>query len=174
VIPPGPIPPSAVVPPVLPRRVIDDLDLLLEMLPDGVRLALASPASREDLLEIVLDLGRSPQARYSGRTVQLEARLIERADLASVVQRLGPFGGDNRAGIERTLHRISAIRNRVGEVVGLTCRVAGPCSAPWRWSVTCSIPASRCCCWARLALAKPRRCARSPGCWRTTWSVGSW
>jgi len=123
VIPPGPIPPSAVVPPVLPRRVIDDLDLLLEMLPDGVRLALASPASREDLLEIVLDLGRSPQARYSGRTVQLEARLIERADLASVVQRLGPFGGDNRAGIERTLHRISAIRNRVGEVVGLTCRV---------------------------------------------------
>jgi len=123
VIPPGPIPPSAVVPAVLPRRVIDDLDLLLEMLPDGVRLALESPASREDLLEIVLDLGRSPQARYPGRSLLLEARPIERTYLASVVQRLGPFGGDNRAGIERTLHRISAIRNRVGEVVGLTCRV---------------------------------------------------
>ncbi len=79
--------------------------------------------SRDQLLEVVLDLGRAPEARYPGRAQLLDQRPIERSDLAAVVQRLGSFGGDNRAGIERTLHRISAIRNRGGEVVGLTCRV---------------------------------------------------
>ena len=72
---------------------------------------------------MVLDLGRVPEARYPGRAVALGETAVERADLTSVLERLGPFGGDNRAGIERTLHRISAIRNRTGEVVGLTCRV---------------------------------------------------
>ena len=93
------------------------------MLPLPVQRALAGPERREQLLEVVLDLGRPPEARYPGRATLLEERPIERADLAAVVQRLGAFGGDNRAGIERTLHRISAIRNRGGEVVGLTCRV---------------------------------------------------
>jgi stage III sporulation protein SpoIIIAA len=74
-------------------------------------------------LEVVLDLGRLPEARFSGRTVDLDQRPVGRDDLAAVINRLGPFGGDNRAGIERTLHRISAIRNRTGDVVGLTCRV---------------------------------------------------
>jgi len=74
-------------------------------------------------LEVVLDLGRVPEARYPGRAVPLGDAVVERQDLASVVQQLGSFGGDNRAGIERTLHRISAIRNRTGDVVGLTCRV---------------------------------------------------
>jgi stage III sporulation protein SpoIIIAA len=74
-------------------------------------------------LEVVLDLGRVPEARYPGRAVALAGQPVERADLAAVVNQLGAFGGDNRAGIERTLHRISAIRNRTGEVVGLTCRV---------------------------------------------------
>ncbi len=93
------------------------------MLPPTVQSALAAPQSRAQLLEVVLDLGRVPEARYPGRAQALGETLIGRADLAEVVQRLGPFGGDNRAGIERTLHRISAIRNRTGEVVGLTCRV---------------------------------------------------
>ncbi len=93
------------------------------MLPLPVQRALAGPERREQLLEVVLDLGRPPEARYPGRATLLEERPIERADLAAVVQRLGAFGGDNRAGIERTLHRISAIRNRAGEIVGLTCRV---------------------------------------------------
>ena len=106
-----------------PRRVTDDLALLLQVLPLGVRQALAGPASQEELLEVVLDLGRIPEARYPGRALPLSDRPIERSDLAAVVDRLGPFAGDNRAGIERTLHRISAIRNRSGEVVGLTCRV---------------------------------------------------
>jgi stage III sporulation protein SpoIIIAA/DNA-binding transcriptional regulator YdaS (Cro superfamily) len=115
----------AAVPPAAfsPQRITDDLDQLLAVLPSGVREALASTSSRDQLLEVVLDLGRPPEARYPGSVTVLEERPIERADLAAVVGRLGPFGGDNRAGIERTLHRISAIRNRAGDVVGLTCRV---------------------------------------------------
>jgi stage III sporulation protein SpoIIIAA len=93
------------------------------VLPSGVRVALESTEARDQLLEVVLDLGRVPEARYPGRVVELGERPIERTDLAAVLEQLGPFGGDNRAGIERTLHRISAIRNRTGEVVGLTCRV---------------------------------------------------
>jgi stage III sporulation protein SpoIIIAA len=105
------------------QRITDDLDRLLELLPTAVRQALQAPAAREQLLEVVLDLGRVPEARYPGRAVALGEAALERSDLEAVVQRLGAFGGDNRAGIERTLHRISAIRNRTGAVVGLTCRV---------------------------------------------------
>ena len=105
------------------QRITDDLDRLLEVLPAAVRQALQAPAAREQLLEVVLDLGRVPEARYPGRAVALGEAVVERSDLEAVVQRLGAFGGDNRAGIERTLHRISAIRNRTGAVVGLTCRV---------------------------------------------------
>ena len=108
---------------ITPQRITDDLDRLLEVLPRTVREALRPPAAREQLLEVVLDLGRVPEARYPGRAVALGKAVVERADLEEVVQQLGAFGGDNRAGIERTLHRISAIRNRTGGVVGLTCRV---------------------------------------------------
>ena len=108
---------------ITPQRITDDLDRLLEVLPRTVREALRPPAAREQLLEVVLDLGRVPEARYPGRAVALGEAVVERADLEEVVQQLGAFGGDNRAGIERTLHRISAIRNRTGGVVGLTCRV---------------------------------------------------
>ena len=93
------------------------------MLPTGIQQALRAPSARDQLLEVVLDLGRVPEARYPGRAETLGAEPVSRDDLATVLGRLGPFGGDNRAGIERTLHRISAIRNRTGEVVGLTCRV---------------------------------------------------
>ena len=109
--------------PITPQRITDDLDRLLEVLPEAVRQALAPPEAREQLLEVVLDLGRVPEARYPGRAVGLGDAVVERADLAAVVEQLGAFGGDNRAGIERTLHRISAIRNRTGTIVGLTCRV---------------------------------------------------
>jgi len=78
---------------------------------------------RADLLEIVLDLGRIPEGRFPQTEVNLGAEIVTKEDLAYVVGRIGQFGDDNRAGIERTLHRISAIRNRRGEVVGLTCRV---------------------------------------------------
>ncbi|WP_254896275.1 AAA family ATPase [Synechococcus sp. HK05] len=109
--------------PITPQRITDDLDRLLEVLPEAVRQALAPVEAREQLLEVVLDLGRVPEARYPGRAVSLGEAVVERADLAAVVEQLGAFGGDNRAGIERTLHRISAIRNRTGTIVGLTCRV---------------------------------------------------
>ena len=105
------------------QRITDDLDRLLELLPLSVQQQLASSAARDELLEVVLDLGRLPEARYPGRAVALGDVPIGRGDLQGVIERLGPFGGDNRAGIECTLHRISAIRNRTGEVVGLTCRV---------------------------------------------------
>ncbi|MEY3750589.1 MAG: hypothetical protein RLZZ631_716 [Cyanobacteriota bacterium] len=109
--------------PITPQRITDDLDRLLAVLPTAVRHALEPPEAREQLLEVVLDLGRVPEARYPGRAVNLGDAVVERADLAAVVEQLGAFGGDNRAGIERTLHRISAIRNRTGTIVGLTCRV---------------------------------------------------
>jgi len=113
----------AVADPITTQRITDDLDRLLAVLPAAVRRALEPAEAREQLLEVVLDLGRVPEARYPGRAVALGEAVVERADLEAVVQQLGAFGGDNRAGIERTLHRISAIRNRTGAVVGLTCRV---------------------------------------------------
>ncbi|GCE64499.1 ATPase AAA [cyanobiont of Ornithocercus magnificus] len=106
-----------------PQGITDDLDRLLELLPVGVRSALTNAESRQQLLEIVLDLGRPPEARYPGLSLELSPAAISREDLRETVERIGTFGGDNRAGIERTLHRISAIRNRRGDVVGLTCRV---------------------------------------------------
>ena len=116
-------PPPIQPPPISTQRITDDLDRLLEVLPAAVRDALQAPAARDQLLEVVLDLGRVPEARYPGRAVALGEAVVDRSDLEAVVQRLGAFGGDNRAGIERTLHRISAIRNRTGAIVGLTCRV---------------------------------------------------
>ena len=105
------------------QRITDDLVRLLELLPDAVQRQLDDVDRRDGLLEVVLDLGRVPEARYPGRALSLGDSTLSREDLDGVVSRLGRFGADNRAGIERTLHRISAIRNRQGAVVGLTCRV---------------------------------------------------
>ncbi len=99
-----------------------DLDLLLNCLPVPLRNRLAA-LSEEELLEIVLDLGRPPQARLPGRAIELSEIPVSRDDLAQVVATLGEFSTDNRAGIEGTLHRISAIRNRHGVIIGLTLRV---------------------------------------------------
>ena len=104
------------------ERITDDLDRLLALLP-SLQEALESASSRDQLLEVVLDLGRVPEARYPGRSMPLGDVCPSREELLATVERLGQFGADNRAGIERTLHRISAIRNRRGDVVGLTCRV---------------------------------------------------
>jgi stage III sporulation protein SpoIIIAA len=107
-----------------PERILtDDLDLLLRVLPPRLRSGLEPPERREDLLEIVIDLGRLPEARYPGRAEELSREPVTHEDLQHVVARVGRFGKDNRAGIERTLHRISALRNRQGDIIGLTCRV---------------------------------------------------
>ncbi|MCE5198130.1 MAG: R3H domain-containing nucleic acid-binding protein [Armatimonadota bacterium] len=104
-------------------RVTDNLEQLMDVLPPQVRKRLEEQADVEDLLEIVMDLGREPEARFPLRVLQLSDIAIKAEDIQYVVQRVGQFGKDNRAGIERTLHRISAIRNRQGNIVGLTCRI---------------------------------------------------
>lgn len=104
-------------------RVTDNLEQLLDVLPPKIRQALEEHEDVEDLLEIVMDLGREPEARFPLRVSQLSDQPVKADDLEHVVQRVGQFGKDNRAGIERTLHRISAIRNRQGNIVGLTCRI---------------------------------------------------
>ena len=103
--------------------VTDDLDTLLDCLPPRIVTPLRERTDNDELLEVVLDLGRIPEARYPGREVPLSTAEVTQEDLDFVTSRIGEFGADNRAGIERTLHRISAIRNRRGRVVGLTCRV---------------------------------------------------
>jgi stage III sporulation protein SpoIIIAA len=105
------------------RQITDDLRLLLDVMPPPIQRALEGRLSGEALIEVVLDLGRLPEARFPERGEDLSSEPVTRQDIAYVVDRIGRFGKDNRAGIERTLHRISAMRNRVGEVVGLTCRV---------------------------------------------------
>lgn len=105
------------------HRVTDNLTQLLDVLPQSVRLNLEKEGTLEDLLEIVMDLGRIPEARFPNRVAILGIEPISAEQIEFVVGRVGSFGKDNRAGIERTLHRISAIRNRQGKVVGLTCRI---------------------------------------------------
>ena len=105
------------------RESIDDLDALLEALPPEIVAAVHALPDRTALIEVVMDLGRRPEARFPDSEVGLLDREIVEADLAFVVEHIGTFGDDNRAGIERTLHRISAIRNRNGKIVGLTCRI---------------------------------------------------
>ena len=105
------------------QRTTDDLVALLAVLPPRLAERLRGQPSNADLLEVVLDLGRRPEARYPGRDLVLDEADVTEDDLEHLVARVGEFGADNRAGIARTLHRISCIRNRKGRIVGLTCRV---------------------------------------------------
>lgn len=119
-------PPAHITPPPAPSQtdaVTDDLGALLAVLPSALRSVLGRQEDNALLLEIVLDLGRRPTARYPDREVLLGGDDVTADDLETVVHKLGEFGGDNRAGIARTLHRISCIRNRRAEIVGLTMRV---------------------------------------------------
>lgn len=100
-----------------------DLQALLQILPESIIETLDQADKKDGLLEIILDLGRVPEARFLGREAILSDTEVTREDIEHVVSRISAFDADNRAGIERTLHRISAIRNRNGRIVGLTCRV---------------------------------------------------
>ena len=109
---------------ILPDWIItDDLEALITTLPERFTESLHASNNQSDLLEVVMDLGRLPEARYPNRQVVLSRTEVTEFDLRYVTDRIGLFGDDNRAGIERTLHRISAIRNRRGDIIGLTCRV---------------------------------------------------
>ncbi len=96
---------------------------LLDIFPLPIRQSLVRLPNSEEIIEVVLDLGRAPEARFENDFVYLAETAVTHEDIAHVSSRLSPFGADNRAGIEQTLHRISAIRNRAGKIIGLTCRV---------------------------------------------------
>ena len=105
------------------RHITDDLDALLRVVPPDIATAIRKENHKDDLIEIVLDLGRVPEARFLSREVVLSDREVTREEIDYVVDRVSEFTTDNRSGIERTLHRISCIRNRQGDIVGLTLRV---------------------------------------------------
>ena len=104
-------------------QITDDLDQLLNILSPVINRSIWRQEKQNDLLEIILDLGRVPEARYSNEVITLGEKLVTKKDLDVIINNLGRFGDDNRAGIEGTLHRISAIRNRHRDIIGLTCRV---------------------------------------------------
>ncbi len=101
----------------------NDLKRLIEILPPKIVESLR-PYNLDDAIELVLDLGRVGEVRYSdGKTDYLGKDLVTESDIEYITSKIQPFTSDNRSGIPGTLHRISAIRNRQGKVVGLTCRI---------------------------------------------------
>ena len=105
------------------HRITDNLDSFFEVLPPDISQAISDNGKNADLIEIILDLGRLPTARFVDEEVELSKNEVTKSDIKFVVNRIGNFDADNRAGLPRTLHRIAAIRNRIGKIVGLTCRV---------------------------------------------------
>jgi len=101
----------------------DDLEQLLNVLPPFINKPLTNHPRKEYLIEVVLDIGRRPEARFADGSEYLSYRTVVWQDLDLILKKLGKFSGDNRAGIEKTLHRISSLRNRKGNVIGLTCRI---------------------------------------------------
>ena len=104
----------------LPQK---DLDILIDVLPERVQNYLNLSSKKYDLVEVILDLGRLPEVRFSESTELIPGDEITHIDIQYLISKISEFGDDNRAGIERTLHRISVIRNRKGTPVGITCRV---------------------------------------------------
>src|SRR5687767_14069623 len=103
---------------------VDDIEALLIALPPEIVERLRALPAERDLIEVVMDLGRTPEARFGGGGEEvLLDREVSEEDIQYVIDHIGSFGDDNRAGIERTLHRISAIRNRSGKIVGLTALI---------------------------------------------------
>ena len=104
-------------------QITNDLQKMLEILPSEIRQRIEEHPQKDSLIEIVMDLGRMPEARFPEHASYLSDKPITQEDLEHCINRVSHFSGDNRAGIERTLHRISAIRNRQGDIIGLTCRI---------------------------------------------------
>ena len=104
-------------------KIDDELRQLLEVLPLRLKQSLLKHPEINALIEVVLDLGKIPEARFVSKVYDIARDQVLQDDIDFVVTKLGEFSGDNRAGIERTLHRISCMRNRSGKIIGLTCRV---------------------------------------------------
>lgn len=104
-------------------QIKKDLDQLIGILPPSIQTKIQKHSKKQALVEIILDLGRRPEARFPTHAEYLSPKLVTWQDLDYSVKCLSQFTNDNRAGIERTLHRISCIRNREGLIIGLTCRV---------------------------------------------------
>jgi len=104
-------------------KVEEELGSLLDVLPPRIKDALVGQSDINQLIEIILDLGKPPEARFAKRVFHIPGKNITQEDIDYVVSQVGEFTSDNRAGITRTLHRISAMRNRFGKIIGLTCRV---------------------------------------------------
>lgn len=104
-------------------KIFDDLEQFLSILPPYIKQELESHNNQQDLLEIILDLGRKPEARFFNETIYLPLEPVTYEDIQYVTRRVSSFNKDNRAGVQKTLHRISAIKNREGKIVGLTLRV---------------------------------------------------
>jgi len=104
-------------------QITEDLQKLLDILPEDIRQILEKHPHRDNLIEVVMDLGRFPEVRFPSGAEYLSETPVTAEQLNYCVERVGHFSGDNRAGLEKTLHRISAIRNRPGDIIGLTCRV---------------------------------------------------
>ena len=106
-------------------QVTDNLDELLTIFPDTIRSKLDEhlQTDSDNLIEVVLDLGRPPEARFTDDVTYIRDEPVTKEEIQYCIERVGMFSTDNRAGIERTLHRISAIRNRTGDIIGLTCRI---------------------------------------------------
>ena len=101
----------------------EDLDKLLDNLPFFIKQHVKSHIHKDKIIEIILDLGRRPEARFSTGPEYLSQKIISWQDIEYTTKRVSKFSNDNRAGIERTLHRISCIRNRQFLITGLTCRI---------------------------------------------------
>lgn len=105
------------------RNNFDDIQALINVLPAKIAEVINQNENLDKLIEVVMDVGRIPLARYTSGDLPLSAEEVTYEDIDSVVEKIGTFDLDNRAGMERTLHRISAIRNRHNRIIGLTCRV---------------------------------------------------
>ncbi|MGB1253443.1 MAG: R3H domain-containing nucleic acid-binding protein [Candidatus Promineifilaceae bacterium] len=108
---------------IVEKQARGDLDLFLNTLPDSIRECLTEAGRSDELLELVMDFGRSPTARFVDGEIVLREAGVTIDELEDVVLGISDFDDDNRAGIARTLHRIAGIRNRRGRVIGLTCRI---------------------------------------------------
>src|SRR3989339_1005671 len=104
------------------EKINEDLGKLLDVLPTRIKPSLINHPHVDKLIEIVLDLGKLPEGRFPGEIFYCPGELVSQQDIDFILGQVGSFTSDNRAGIERTLHRISCMRNRTGKIIGLTCR----------------------------------------------------